>query len=62
MKKEWNDVREFHEKFGHPVAEQPVMIAKKRVPYCRGYLRAGGRNDRLDVLRPRHNGRDGLGG
>ena len=30
MKKEWNDVREFHEKFGHPVAEQPVMIAKKR--------------------------------
>ena len=30
MKKEWNDVREFHRKFGHPVAEQPVMIAKKR--------------------------------
>ena len=30
MKKEWNDVREFHEKFGHPVAEKPVMIAKKR--------------------------------
>ena len=30
MKKEWNDVKEFHEKFGHPVAEQPVMIAKKR--------------------------------
>ena len=28
MKKEWNDVREFHEKFGHPVAEQPVMIAR----------------------------------
>ena len=30
MKKEWCDVREFHEKFGHPVAEKPVMIAKKR--------------------------------
>lgn len=30
MKKEWNDVREFHRKFGHPVAEQPIMIAKKR--------------------------------
>ena len=30
MKKEWNDVREFHEKFGHPVAESPVMIDKKR--------------------------------
>ena len=30
MKKEWNDVREFHDKFGHPVAEQPKMIDKKR--------------------------------
>ena len=30
MKKEWNDVKEFHEKFGHPVAKQPVMISKKR--------------------------------
>ena len=30
MKKEWNDVREFHEKFGHPVAERPVMIDKLR--------------------------------
>ena len=30
MKKEWNDVREFHEKFGHPVAERPVMIDKRR--------------------------------
>lgn len=31
MKKEWNDVREFHEKFGHPVAEKPCMIETKRV-------------------------------
>ena len=30
MKKEWNDVCEFHEKFGHPVAERPVMIDKRR--------------------------------
>ncbi|MBR6721657.1 MAG: HAD family hydrolase [Alistipes sp.] len=30
MKKEWNDVRDFHDKFGHPVAEKPVMIDKKR--------------------------------
>ena len=30
MKKEWNDVREFHEKFGHPVATEPKMIDKKR--------------------------------
>ena len=30
MKKEWNDVREFHEKFGHPVATAPAMVAKKR--------------------------------
>jgi predicted HAD superfamily Cof-like phosphohydrolase len=30
MKKEWNDVREFHEKFGHPVAEEPRMIDRKR--------------------------------
>ncbi|MDE5636985.1 MAG: HAD family hydrolase, partial [Alistipes sp.] len=30
MKKEWNDVREFHEKFGHPVAQTPRMIDKKR--------------------------------
>jgi predicted HAD superfamily Cof-like phosphohydrolase len=30
MNKEWNDVREFHEKFGHPVAERPVMIDKRR--------------------------------
>lgn len=30
MKKEWNDVREFHEKFGHPVAAEPKMIDKKR--------------------------------
>ena len=30
MKKEWNDVREFHEKFGHPVAEEPRMIDRNR--------------------------------
>ena len=30
MKKEWNDVREFHDKFGHPVASEPKMIDKKR--------------------------------
>lgn len=30
MKKEWNDVREFHEKFGHPVAASPRMIATPR--------------------------------
>ena len=30
MKKEWNDVREFHEKFGHPVAAEPRMIDRKR--------------------------------
>ncbi len=30
MKKEWNDVREFHDKFGHPVPTKPAMIDKKR--------------------------------
>ncbi len=30
MKKEWSGVREFHDKFGHPCPEQPVMISKKR--------------------------------
>lgn len=30
MKKEWNDVREFHEKFGHPVGTVPQMIGTKR--------------------------------
>ena len=30
MKKEWNDVREFHEKFGHPVAPQPRMVERGR--------------------------------
>ena len=30
MKKEWNDVREFHEKFGHPVAPQPRMMERGR--------------------------------
>ncbi|MFI3293794.1 MAG: hypothetical protein R3Y37_09800 [Rikenellaceae bacterium] len=30
MRKEWNDVKEFHEKFGHPVATTPVAIDKKR--------------------------------
>jgi len=30
MKKEWNDVREFHEKFGHPVASEPRMLETGR--------------------------------
>ena len=30
MKKEWNDVREFHEKFGHPVGRQPRMMERQR--------------------------------
>ncbi|MFI3248693.1 MAG: HAD family hydrolase [Rikenellaceae bacterium] len=30
MKKEWNGVREFHEKFGHPCPDAPVMIDTKR--------------------------------
>ncbi len=30
MKKEWSDVKEFHDKFGHPCPEQPTMIDKKR--------------------------------
>lgn len=30
MKKEWNDVREFHEKFGHPAPETPCKLDKKR--------------------------------
>lgn len=30
MKKEWDDVREFHEKFGHPVPAEPGMIDRKR--------------------------------
>ena len=30
MKKEWNDVREFQLKFGHPVASVPAMIDRKR--------------------------------
>ncbi len=30
MKKEWNGVREFHDKFGHPCPEQPGMIETKR--------------------------------
>ncbi len=30
MKKEWNGVREFHDKFGHPCPETPVMIDRKR--------------------------------
>ena len=30
MKKEWSDVKEFHEKFGHPVAKKPLMIETKR--------------------------------
>ncbi len=30
MKKEWSDVKEFHDKFGHPCPDNPVMIDKKR--------------------------------
>ncbi len=30
MKKEWNDVREFHEKFGHPSPQEPTMISRNR--------------------------------
>ncbi len=30
MKKEWNGVREFHEKFGHPCPDTPQMIETKR--------------------------------
>ncbi len=30
MKKEWSDVKEFHDKFGHPCPSEPVMIDKKR--------------------------------
>ena len=31
MKKEWNDVREFHDKFGHPVAHEPRMVDKQQI-------------------------------
>ena len=30
MKKEWSDVKEFHDKFGHPCPQTPTMIDKKR--------------------------------
>ena len=30
MNKEWEAVKLFHEKFGHPVPENPAMIEKKR--------------------------------
>ncbi len=30
MKKEWSDVKEFHDKFGHPCPQSPTMIDKKR--------------------------------
>lgn len=30
MNKEWDDVKEFQEKFGHPVAEKPCCIARER--------------------------------
>ncbi len=30
MNKEWGYVKEFHDKFGHPMADEPVMIDKKR--------------------------------
>lgn len=30
MNKEWNDVKLFHEKFDHPVADKPTFMAKER--------------------------------
>lgn len=30
MKKEWEDVREFHHKFGHPCPAEPRQLDKKR--------------------------------
>ena len=30
MNKEYNDVREFHEKFGHPVSDKPKFMPKER--------------------------------
>jgi predicted HAD superfamily Cof-like phosphohydrolase len=31
MNKEWEDVKLFHEKFGHPISKVPTIIEKKRV-------------------------------
>ena len=31
MRDEWNMVREFHERFSHPVAKTPMMLEKSRV-------------------------------
>lgn len=41
MKKEWNDVRLFHEKFGHPVAATPRMVDKKRALSRGKWIAAG---------------------
>ncbi|MFR9651594.1 MAG: HAD family hydrolase [Rikenellaceae bacterium] len=30
MKKEWSDVREFHDKFGHPCPQNPAKITSQR--------------------------------
>lgn len=30
MNKQWQEVREFHEKFGHPTSDTPVMMQKER--------------------------------
>lgn len=30
MNKEWEKVKEFHEKFGHPVSDTPIIIEKER--------------------------------
>ena len=30
MNKEWYDVKEFHEKFGHPVGDKPAFMNKER--------------------------------
>ena len=30
MNKEWSEVKMFHEKFGHPISEQPIVINSER--------------------------------
>ena len=30
MNNEWNDVRNFHLRFGHPVAKAPIKVAPER--------------------------------
>lgn len=31
MNKEYNQVREFHQAFNHPVAEKPISLTEERV-------------------------------